>query len=125
MTLTVSDGSLTHVATTTATITNVAPTGVPSAPTTGVAGVPFVISLAATDPSPVDAAVLQYRFNCGSGFGPITTTPSATCTLGTAGTYTLRFSVRDKEGAAFNMQRTITITAANAAPVVTLSLIHI
>ncbi|MBL8958214.1 MAG: PKD domain-containing protein [Gemmatimonadetes bacterium] len=119
--VTVSDGVHTTSGSTTATISNVAPSGVPSAPTTAQVGVPFTISLAATDQSPVDAAALQYRFNCGSGFGPVTNIPSTSCTQATAGTYLLRFSVRDKDGAITGYQRNVTVTSANVAPVVTLT----
>lgn len=119
--VTVSDGVHTASGSTTATISNVAPSGVPSAPATAQVGVPFMISLAATDPSPVDAAALQYRFNCGSGFGPVTNIPSTSCTQATAGTYLLRFSVRDKDGAITGYQRNVTVTSANVAPVVTLT----
>jgi hypothetical protein len=119
VTLTVSDGILSHSASTTVTVTNVAPSGVPSAPSTAPAGSSFTISLAATDPSSVDQASLRYRFNCGSTWLPIQTTSSANCTQNVAGTYTLRFSVRDKDGAIFNTTRAIAITSGNTAPVVT------
>jgi PKD repeat protein len=120
ITVTTSDGTNSTSATTSATITNVAPTGAIVAPIGSSApqGTVVLALGSLVEPSPVDAASLQYRFNCGSGFGPIVATPSTTCALPATGSRTLRIAVRDKDGGQSNYTKTITIT--NVGPSVTI-----
>jgi len=88
-------------ATTTATITNVAPTATFShTPTSVKEGVPFTLALTgATDPSSADvAAGFTYAFNCGSGYGPFVPSSSRSCSTVTFGSRTVSGQVRDKDG---------------------------
>ena len=78
VTLTVSDGTLSHSASTTVTTTNVAPTGEIMPPSGAIVPQGIVVLTLGNlvEPSPVDLATLQYRLNCGSGWGPIVTSPT-------------------------------------------------
>ena len=118
--VTVSDGVNSATATTTASITNVAPTGAIVAPAGSSAPQGFVaLTLGnVAEPSPVDAATLQYRFNCGAGFGPFGPAPTTICTIPKVGNVTVRITVRDKDGAQNTYVKTISMT--NVAPTVTL-----
>ncbi len=121
ITVQVTDGVNTATATTTATLSNRPPSGTPVAPTTPVnQGTPFTISIVgATDPSPVDAASLQFRFSCGGAFGPFQTSPNFTCTQTSPGTYTVQMRIRDKDGGVVTYSSSVTI--ANVAPTVSIS----
>jgi len=119
--LSVSDGRAADQATVSVPVANLSPSGVPGAPVTALVNTPFTISLAGSDPSPVDAASLLYRFNCGAGWGASQSQNSTTCTISTPGVFVLRFAVRDKELANANYQRSITVVAGNAAPIVNLT----
>jgi PKD domain len=119
--LTVNDGTHSHSDVTTATVANVAPTGIPRAPSGWTPGKVFRISLAAQDASPTDQGFLQYRFNCGFGWTPAQSAAYHDCVINTPGTYTLRFQVRDKDGGSSQYQQDVSIAAATAAPVVTLT----
>jgi len=119
VTVTVSDGSASATASTSVTVRNVGPTGTIVSPTGSVPQGSFALTLGnIVEPSPIDAAALQYRFNCGSGFGPIAMSPSTTCTIVTPGNVTVRIAMRDKDGATVTYTRTITVV--NAPPAVTI-----
>ena len=117
--LTVSDGNGgTDTKTTTATVTNLAPTGTFVVPSAGVPqGTGFTISIAsATDPS----AGLQYAFDCedDATFSTPSGSPSLTCTIGTSGEHTVAGRVIDKDGAFSTYSASVAITSpTNAAPV--------
>jgi len=120
VTLTVSDGALSHSSTTTVITSNVAPTGSITAPAGATAPQGNVTLTLGNivEPSPIDAAALQFRFNCGSSWGPIVSSPTTTCALPTTGSKTLRVSVRDKDGAQSTYQKVVSIT--NVGPSVTI-----
>lgn len=119
VTLTVSDGELSRTISTTVTTTNVAPTGMITAPSGSSApqGIVAFTLGNIVEPSPTDAATLQFRFNCGSGWGPVIALPTTSCTIPTTGSKTLRAVVRDKDGAQSSYTKVITIT--NVGPTVT------
>lgn len=120
VTLTVSDGALSHSSTTTVTTSNVAPTGVITAPS-GASAPQGNVTLTLgniVEPSSIDAAALQFRFNCGSSWGPIVSSPTTTCALPTTGNRTLRVTIRDKDGAQSNYSKVVNIT--NVGPTVTI-----
>jgi PKD repeat protein len=121
ITVRVTDGVNTTTATTAASISNVAPTGTPVAPTAPVnQGTPFIIAISgATDPSPVDRASLQYRFSCGGGFGPLQSSPTFSCTQAVAGSYNVQMRIRDKDGAITTYSAVVAV--ANVAPVVVIN----
>ena len=59
-------------------------------------------------------AGFTYAFDCGAGYGPATTTVSATCRAVDEGLLTVRARIADKDGAA--AEYTATTTVANVAP---------
>jgi predicted extracellular nuclease len=94
-----SSGSST-VASTTVTVTNVAPTIVSLVPnpTSAFVGEPVTFTGTATDPSSVDAAAgFGWAFDAGSGFGPFGSNGFAT-SYSACGTYTVAAKARDKDG---------------------------
>jgi hypothetical protein len=99
VTLTVSDGTTSTKVTTTIHIANVPPTATFVAPATVLAGDPIALALTgATDASSVDRGSLQFAFDCGSGFGPFSSTATASCPTDSAGSRVVRGAVRDKDG---------------------------
>lgn len=98
-------------------VANANPTAVLSAPS-AVEGSPIHVSLtSATDPSPVDAAALQFAFDCGSGYGAPSSSSTASCPTDDDGTRTVRGKVLDKDGG-FNEYSTV-VTITNAPPTAT------
>jgi hypothetical protein len=86
---------------TTVNIVNAPPTatGINTSPLTINEGSTFSFSLAnPTDVSDVDKGSLQYRFNCGSGYGTFSTMNSRSCPTSAAGIRTVKGQVRDKDG---------------------------
>lgn len=120
VTVTVSDGVNATSASTAATIANVAPSGTITAPVGSSAPQGNVTLTLGNlmEPSPVDAASLQYRFNCGSGFGAVVSTPSITCALPITGSRTLRIAMRDKDGGQVTYTKIVNVT--NVGPTVTI-----
>ncbi|MBK8247682.1 MAG: ExeM/NucH family extracellular endonuclease [Gemmatimonadetes bacterium] len=119
--VTVTDGrGGSATASTTVTVSNVAPSAAIVSPAGGtVSQGSFALALGnILEPSPIDAASLQYRFNCGTGFGAIISTPSTTCTILAPGTATLRGALRDKDGAVQTYTKVVTVV--NAPPQVTI-----
>jgi hypothetical protein len=97
--LKVSDGELSDVATTTVSVTNVAPTATFNAPSTATAGGSFAIGLSNPhDPAPADT--FEYAFDCGdgSGYGAFGADASRSCNAGNPGTHTVRGKIRDDDG---------------------------
>jgi len=120
VTVTVSDGIASASASTTATISNVAPVGSVIAPVG--ATVPqgsFALTMGQiVEPGSADLASLQFRHNCGSGFSPITSSHTATCSRPVPGSVTLRIALRDKDGGTFTAIKSVNVV--NVAPTVTL-----
>ena len=119
VTLKVTDlAGLTSTASVTAAIANVAPTATFRTNRPVNEGSPIQLSLASpTDPSPVDvAAAFTYAFDCGSGYGPFSATPSATCPTDDNGTRMVRGQIRDKDGG--TTEYTAQVTIDNVAPAV-------
>lgn len=105
------------------TVSNVAPTasGV-TAPTSVGEGSAIEFSLTgATDPSTLDAAALQYAFDCGtdSGYGAWGTSSSASCPTTDNGTRTVKGKVRDKDGGVSPEYSSASITINNVSPTAT------
>ncbi len=114
VTLVVTDpGGLADTASTTATVTNVAPTATFNAPASVPVSTGFTISLTnPSDPSSVDtAAGFTYRFDCGSGFGSWGTASSRNCPgRSSTGNITVRGRIRDKDLGLKTYSRTVQIT---------------
>ncbi|MBA3585846.1 MAG: PKD domain-containing protein [Gemmatimonadetes bacterium] len=113
VTLVVTDpGGLADTASTTATVTNVAPTATFKAPASVPVSTGFTISLTnPSDPSSVDtAAGFTYRFDCGSGFGSWGTASSRNCPgRSSTGNITVRGRIRDKDLGYKTYSRTVDI----------------
>lgn len=121
VTLSVSSEGLEATATTTATISNVAPRATLTAPSSILEGSGYMLSLTnVTDSGTVDRATLQYALNCGQGAGYTAwsgTVKSVACPkVPDQRALTVRGKVRDKDGGSREYSRPLTVT--NAAPVV-------
>jgi hypothetical protein len=91
---------------------NVAPTATFGAPSgTITAGSSFVLALGqAHDDSPTDMLIgLQYKFDCGAGYGPYSSNASANCTATTLGATTLRGTVKDKDDGETEYTASVTV----------------
>ncbi|MBA3259365.1 MAG: PKD domain-containing protein, partial [Gemmatimonadales bacterium] len=119
--LTVSDGSLTDVASTTATIVNVAPTASFNAPSPVNEGSAIALSLVnPDDASSVDqAAGFTYAFDCGDGAGyaAFSSTASRSCPTDDDGSRSVKAQVKDKDGDA--TEYTAQVTIENVPPTAT------
>jgi alpha-tubulin suppressor-like RCC1 family protein/PKD repeat protein len=119
VTLTVTDaGGLSNVATSTATISNVAPTGTFTTPATGVENTKIFLALTpASDPGSAD--VLQYAFDCGDGKGyaALTATNNRPCVPADNGTLAVKGKVQDDDGGVTEYTGSIVVT--NVAPTAT------
>lgn len=105
-----------------ATVLNVAPTATLQAPASPVsAGVPFALSLVGTNDAPGDLATLTYAFDCGSGaFGSPLSTPTNSCAGLSAGSYTVRGRVVDKDGGSSTYTAAVVVgSGSNTPPTVT------
>ncbi len=93
-------GGLTAVDSAVVTIDNVPPTATFVAPATAFAGFPFALSVTSPhDPSSADtSAGFTYAFDCGSGYGPFTTSSTASCPTSAVGTRLVGGKIRDKDG---------------------------
>jgi PKD repeat protein len=122
VTLTVSDvAGLTSVASTTATIANVAPTGTFVIPSGALENTKAVLSFSGvTDPGTND--VLQYAFDCGDGkgYGALSSTNNRPCVPPDNGVYTVKGRVQDADGGVTEYAGSLTV--ANVAPTATLTL---
>jgi PKD repeat protein len=103
-------------ATTIVTVANVAPTATFSAPASVNEGAPLTMTLTnPVDPSSADVAQgFRYTFDCGSGLGGVTLTPTFTCTVPDNGTLTVHGRIIDKNGGGTTYDATVTIV--NVAP---------
>ena len=101
---------------------NVAPTATFGAPSgTITAGSSFVLALGqAHDDSPTDMLIgLQYKFDCGAGYGPYSSNASANCTATTLGATTLRGTVKDKDDG--ETEYTASVTVAKQSQTISLT----
>jgi hypothetical protein len=127
--LRVSDGELSDVATTTVTVTNVAPTATFNAPASSFAGFPFTIGLSSpSDPSSADtSAGFEYAFDCGDGTGYAAFGASSTrsCPTSAVGTRTVRGAIRDKDGGVTEYTATVqVVVTAQSLCNLTLEYVH-
>jgi hypothetical protein len=114
--VTVSDGSLSTSDTAVVHVTNVAPTATFTAPSSVTVLQPINLALTgATDASAVDvAAGLQFRFDCGSGYGAWSSSSTASCPTTDTGPVTVRGAVRDKDGGITEYTATVNVTVTVA-----------
>jgi hypothetical protein len=107
------------------TVTNVAPTATLVVPASANEGSTFAISLTGpVDPSSTDtAAGFTYAFDCGTGYGPPSSLPTANCTAVNDPGADVRATITDKDGgsteyaahvAIVNLPPTVQITAPAA-----------
>ena len=104
------------------TVNGVAPTGTFNAPPSAVETTSFPISITGvTDPSgPDTAAGFSYAFDCGSGYGPVGGSNTATCTAPVGpGTMTVKGKVFDKDGLSTQYTASVTVVLAAAPTVAT------
>ena len=109
----------TTTVTATVVVDNVAPTATLNTPAAAVPeGSSFTIRLdAPIDPSPADTtAGFTYRFDCGTGYGPVTPTPSTSCVAVDNPGVTVKASIFDKDGG--TTQYTAVVPIANVTPMV-------
>lgn len=116
VTLTVSDGQHDEVATTTAVISNVAPTATFTTNSPVREGADIKLDLIApADPSTADvAAGFSYAFDCGGGYGPFAPSPGALCPTVDDEQRTVRAQIRDKDGGVTEYTALVDVT--NARP---------
>jgi len=103
------NGGLTATTSTTITVANVAPTATLHAPSSGLAGSDFVISLTDSfDPSVADtAAGFTFAFNCGPGYGAFGSTSSVSCPTTVTGDRSAGAKIKDKDGGVTEYQATV------------------
>jgi DNA/RNA endonuclease G (NUC1) len=118
-TLTVADAfGWPNSSTATVSLTNVPPTASLAAPSSGLEGTPFTLSLTgATDPSPSDAAALTFAFDCGAGYATASATATSSCTAADQGDVTVHAKVIDPAGAFTEYSAVVHV--ANVAPTAT------
>jgi probable HAF family extracellular repeat protein len=118
--LTVSDGKGGSVTeTSTATISNAAPTATWSPPAEVNEGSSISLSLTAPSDAAADLTTLQYAFDCGGGdgYGAFGATNSASCATTDNGSRTVKAKVKDKDGG--ETEYTGSVTIKNVPPTVT------
>lgn len=96
-----------HSASFSVTVANVAPLATFNAPAAVDEGSSIALSL--TNPMDVAADTFEYAFDCGSGFGPFTTTANASCPTTDNGTRTVRGQVRDEDGGLTEYEALVTL----------------
>ena len=116
VTLTATDNlGATGSASTTLSVSNVAPTATFNAPGSVSAGSPINLSLTSPfDPSTVDAGSLTYAFDCGLGAGYVTGPSSTSCPTTTPGSRNVKGKITDKDGGF--TEYTATVTISNVLP---------
>ena len=124
VTLVVKDASgATDTATATATVANVAPTAIFTAPIALTEGAAYTLSLNGSDAGTADRPSLEYALDCGQGAGYSawsTTVKAVSCAaLPDQRPLAVRGSVRDKDGAVTTHTKSVSVS--NAAPIVTLA----
>ncbi|HEY0737830.1 MAG TPA: PKD domain-containing protein [Herpetosiphonaceae bacterium] len=110
------DGGFTEY-TATSTVRNVPPTATFSAPSLVDEGDGFTLTLSnPSDPSNVDTAGgFSYAFDCGSGYGTASNSPTASCTTNDNGVRTVKAKISDKDGGTTEYSAQVTIN--NIAPI--------
>jgi len=111
-------------ATSSITVTNVAPTATFSAPSTAASGAAYTLAMTSPTDAASDLATLQYAFDCGGGtLGALTSSASITCT-GVAGpaTRVVRGRVVDKDGGVTLYTGLVTVAAPVIPPAPALDL---
>lgn len=99
----------------TVTVNNVAPTATFNTPASVAAATPFSISLTApVEPSAVDAGSLKYAFDCGSGYGALSSANSVTCPGVPPTSVTVKGKVQDKDGG--STEYTASVAVNNVPP---------
>ena len=112
------DNGACATASTTVSVTNVAPEGFLNAPASAVEGDHVVLSVSnAFDVAPAD--VISYAFDCGSGFSAPSAVASYTCSAHDNGTLTVVARVADDDGD--HADYTAQVQVANTAPTAALS----
>jgi hypothetical protein len=112
----INDGQYTVSRTAEVKVDNVPPTATFSVPTSSVIqNTPFTVSFTnAHDVGPKDLT-FEYAFDCGNGvLGGYSSTPSASCTIGSVGTRSVKGRVRDKDTGYTEYSMDVTVVAANA-----------
>jgi alpha-tubulin suppressor-like RCC1 family protein/PKD repeat protein len=112
---------LSATSSTSATISNVAPTGTFAIPSGALENAKALLSFSGvTDPGTAD--VLQYAFDCGDGkgYGALTTTSNRPCVAPDNGVYAVKGRVQDADGGI--TEYTASLTVANVTPTATLIL---
>lgn len=105
-------------ATVTIQIDNVAPTATFETPSSVNEGTTYTIRLKdVVEPSSVDFPLLEYAFDCGSGYGAFSTSASETCSAIDNPGGVVRGKVRDKDGG--ESEYSATVTVLNVAPTIT------
>ncbi len=115
VTLTVTDAAAkTASSTATATVSNVAPTANAGGPYAGVMGSPIAFSGSATDPSAADTAA-GFTFLWDFGDGATGTGSAPSHAYAAAGTYTVKLTATDKDGAPGSATTTATVSGPLSA----------
>jgi PKD repeat protein len=109
------DKGASQIATTWVEVKNVAPTAEAGGPYTGQEGSPINIAGTATDPGLIDQTGLSYRWDFGDGTGG--SGPIVSHSYAQAGSYTLKLTVSDKDGAQGSDTATVQVHAINRPPV--------
>jgi HYR domain-containing protein/PKD domain-containing protein len=80
-------------------------------------GSSFTLTMSgATDPSNADtAAGFRYAFDCGTGYGALSSSKTATCQAGGSGSLTVRGKVRDKDNGEREYLATVTVNGVPPA----------
>ena len=103
------------------TVTVVAPNQLPTAviqatPTAGPA--PLLVNVNGASSTDPDGSIVQYSWDFGNG--ETASGPTASTTYASAGTYTVRLTVKDDKGAQRSVTQAIVVSGANAKPIPTL-----
>jgi hypothetical protein len=117
VTITANDGTASTSTTFTLNVSNLAPTVTFNASTPVNEGSSISLSLTgAADASSIDAASLQFAFDCGlgAGYGAMSASSAATCATTDNGSRTVKGKVQDKDGG--STEYTATVTINNVAP---------
>lgn len=96
-------------------VDNVKPTATFNAPVSVNEGSAINLSLTAVvEPSSVDAATIEYAFDCGAGYGSFGSANSTSCSTTDEGIITVKGTVRDKDGGSTEYTKSVTVN--NVAP---------
>ena len=112
------DGATAAKSTTvTVTAANQLPTAVIQAtPTAGAA--PLLVNVNGASSTDPDGSIVEYKWDFGNG--QTATGPTSSTTYASAGSYTVRLTVKDDKGATRSTTTTVVVSGANAKPVPTL-----